>query len=130
MKKTLLVVDDELSIRLLLEHFLGDEYNVVTKDDGQKALDWISTGNHPDLILADIEMPALNGFELLDKIRMDNEMKGIPYLVVTGKGKSENYMKSFTHGANDYLQKPFSPEELKTRVHSILDKTLPAGGSE
>ena len=130
MKKTLLVVDDELSIRLLLEHFLGDEYNVVTKDDGQKAFDWILTGNQPDLILADIEMPVLNGFELLDKIRTDNKMKEIPYLVVTGKGKSENYLKSFRHGASDYLQKPFSPEELKTRVHGILNKTLPVAGSE
>ncbi len=120
MKKTLLVVDDEIGIRLLLEHFLGEDYNVVTKEDGKKAFDWISIGNYPDLILADIEMPEIDGFELLNKLRTNEAMKSIPYMMITGKGKSENYLKSFRFGANDYLQKPFSPEELRTRVDNIL----------
>jgi len=120
MKKTLLVIDDEISIRLLLEHFLGEDYNVITKEDGSTAAEWLENGNRPDLILADLEMPRLDGFELLVKIRMNNSTKMIPCMVVTGKNKSDNYMKSFRLGANDYLQKPFTPEELKSRVRTIL----------
>ncbi|GDX53017.1 hypothetical protein LBMAG27_20640 [Bacteroidota bacterium] len=125
MKKTLLIVDDELSIRLLLEHFLGEEYNVITKEDGRKAFDWLEKGNHTDLILADLEMPVLDGFELLVKLRENKETQTIPYMVVTGKAKTDNYMKSFRLGANDYLQKPFTPEEIKSRVEIILkEKSL------
>lgn len=120
MKKTLLVVDDELSIRLLLEHFLGEEYNVVTKEDGKTAFDWLEKGNHTDLILADLEMPVVDGFELLVKIRESKQTQLIPCMVVTGKTKTDNYMKSFRLGASDFLQKPFTPEEIKKRVETIL----------
>ena len=120
MKKTLLVVDDELTIRLLLEHFLGEEYNVVTKEDGKMAFDWLEKGNHTDLILADLEMPVVDGFELLVKIRESKQTQLIPCMVVTGKTKTDNYMKSFRLGASDFLQKPFTPEELKSRVETIL----------
>ncbi len=120
MKKTLLIVDDELSIRVLLEHFLGEEYNVVTKEDGSKAFDWLENGNHTDLILADLEMPVLDGFELLVKLRNNKQMQTIPCMVVTGKNKSDNYLKSFRLGASDFLQKPFTPEEIKSRIEIIL----------
>ena len=120
MKKTLLVVDDELSIRLLLEHFLGEEYNVVTKEDGKTAYDWLEKGNHTDLILADLEMPLIDGFELLVKLRDNKLTQSIPCMVVTGKTKTDNYMKSFRLGAMDFLQKPFTPEEIKNRVETIL----------
>ena len=122
MKKTLLVVDDEISIRLLLEHFLGEEYNVVTKENGKTAYDWLENGNHPDLILADLEMPKLDGFELLAKLQGNKQTQSIPCMVVTGKTKTDNYMKSFRLGAMDFLQKPFTPEEIKNRVEIILKK--------
>ncbi len=120
MKKTLLIVDDELSIRLLLEHFLGEEYNVVTTEDGMKAFNWLEKGNHTDLILADLEMPVLDGFELLLKLRSNKITETIPCMVVTGKAKTDNYMKSFRLGASDFLQKPFTPEEIKSRIEIIL----------
>ncbi len=121
MKKTLLIVDDELNIRLLLEHFLGEEYNVVTKEDGSMAFEWLNNGNHTDLILADLEMPVLDGFELLTKMRSNQQMQTIPCMIITGKTKTDNYMKSFRLGASDFLQKPFTPEELKNKVETILN---------
>ena len=125
MKKTLLVVDDELSIRMLLEHFLGSDYNVVTHENGKHAYEWLNNGNQPDLILADLEMPVLDGFELLTKVHSNKNTSTIPYMIVSGKNKTENYMKSFRMGAIDFLQKPFTPEELTSRVKTILKERRP-----
>ncbi len=120
MKKTLLIVDDELSIRILLEHFLGEEYNVITKEDGQKAFEWLEKGNRADLILSDIEMPVLNGFDLLIKIRENKKLGVIPCVVITGKGLPDNYEKTLRLGATDFIKKPFTPEEIKSKIEIIL----------
>ena len=112
MKKRILVVDDELSIRMLLDNFLSDDYTVFTKDNGYEAMSWFKEGNTADLILVDIDMPMINGYELTANIRKQKGMQSVPIIMLSSKQKSEDRIKSFSAGADDYLQKPFNPEEL------------------
>jgi DNA-binding response OmpR family regulator len=120
MKKKILVVDDELSIRMLLENFLGDEYEVITQENGYEALSWLQDGNKSDLILVDIDMPMLNGYDLTESIRKQEGMSTVPVIMLSSKQKSSDRIKSFEVGADDYLQKPFNPEELQIRIQAIF----------
>ncbi len=120
MKKHILVVDDELSIRMLLENFLSDEFQVTTKDNGYEALTWIKEGNEVDLLLVDIDMPMINGYELTESIRKQQGMEHTPVIMLSSKQKSSDRIRSFNSGADDYLQKPFNPEELMIRIQSIF----------
>lgn len=126
MKKQILVVDDELSIRMLLENFLSDEYDVITKDNGYEAMTWFQEGNTADLILVDIDMPMVNGYELTENIRKQNGMEKVPVIMLSSKQKSSDRIKSFTAGADDYLQKPFNPEELMVRIQVIFRRMTAA----
>ncbi len=120
MKKTILVVDDELSIRMLLENFLGDDFTVVTKENGYEAMTWLQENNQADLLLVDIDMPMLNGYELTEAIRKLKGMEHVPVVMLSSKQKSADRIRSFSAGADDYLQKPFNPEELLVRIQSIF----------
>lgn len=120
MKRTVLVVDDELSIRMLLENFLGEEFNVITHENGYEALTWLKNGNHADLLLVDIDMPMLNGYEFTESIRKINGMSEVPVMMLSAKQKSADRIRSFSAGADDYIQKPFNPEELMVRIHAIF----------
>jgi DNA-binding response OmpR family regulator len=120
MKKKILVVDDELSIRMLLENFLSDEFDVVSKENGYEAMTWLQNNNNADLLLVDIDMPMLNGYELTESIRKQDGMKNVPVIMLSSKQKSADRIRSFSAGADDYLQKPFNPEELLIRIRSIF----------
>lgn len=126
MKKRILVVDDELSIRMLLDNFLSEDYTVITKDNGYEALSWIKDGNSADLILVDIDMPMINGYELTKSIRKQSGMQTIPIIFLSSKQKSEDRIKSFSAGADDYLQKPFNPEELLIRIQVVFRRSQAA----
>lgn len=126
MKKRILVVDDELSIRMLLDNFLSEDYTVITKDNGYEALSWIQEGNSADLILVDIDMPMINGYDLTKSIRKQSGMQTVPIIFLSSKQKSEDRIKSFTAGADDYLQKPFNPEELLIRIQVVFRRSQAA----
>lgn len=126
MKKKILVVDDELSIRMLLDNFLSDDYTVFTKDNGYEAMSWFKEGNTADLILVDIDMPMINGYELTESIRKQAGMHAVPIIMLSSKQKSEDRIKSFAAGADDYLQKPFNPEELLVRIQSVFRRSQAA----
>ncbi len=122
MKKKILVIDDELSIRILLENFLKKEYDVVTKNDGLDALTWMEEGNLPDLIVADIQMPNLDGYEFIKNVRASGFFKDIPMIMLSGIESSSEKVKCLKLGANDYIVKPFNPEELSIRIELLLSR--------
>tara|TARA_R110000787_G_scaffold276446_1_gene385375 strand:+ start:4179 stop:4562 length:384 start_codon:yes stop_codon:yes gene_type:complete len=111
MKKKILVVDDEKTTCLLLENFLSD-YLVVTKNSGIEALNWLEN-NLPDLIITDIQMPKMDGFEFLKEVRLKGFTKHTPLIMLSGSTESKERIKCYQLGAQDYLTKPFNPEELK-----------------
>ena len=120
MKKKILVIDDELSIRLLLENYLGKTYEVTTKSDGLEAMKWLQDGNLPDLIVADIQMPNLDGIQFIQQIRSSGFYKDIPLIMLSGIESSQEKIKCLKMGANDYVVKPFNPEELSIRIELHL----------
>ncbi len=116
----MLIVDDEPGVRLLLEHYFSEDFNVVAKEDGDDAIAWLTEGNQPQFIITDIEMPRLNGLELLKKIREHINTINVPCLVVSGKSKEEHLLNSFKLGANGFISKPFNADELKREVDYLM----------
>jgi len=119
-RRRVLVVDDEPRmihfIRLNLEH---DGFEVVETTSGTKALDKLRD-QLPDLILLDVMMPDLDGFETLRLIR---EISTVPVIMLTAKGEEDDRVRGLELGADDYVTKPFSPRELVSRVRAVLRRT-------
>ena len=119
MKHKILVIDDELSIRLLLENFLSQDYDVVTKSDGAEAMEWLE-GNLPDLIICDIQMPNMDGYQYVKQVRNRGYTKHTPVIMLSGSEASKERIKCYRLGAQDYLTKPFNPEELEELIKKNL----------
>ena len=119
MKKKILIVDDELSICLLLENFLSKEYDVFSTLNSYEALEWLES-NLPSLIISDIQMPGIDGFEFLTKVRQRGFTKNTPFVMLSAKSESKERIKCYRLGAQDYLTKPFNPEELEEVVKKNL----------
>lgn len=120
MKKTLLALDDEISILKILDFYFGKEYNVVTKQNGKEALEWMQQGVIPDVIIADINMPELNGVDFIRQIRSSGFFKEVPLVMLSGNDNSADKIKCLKAGADDYIVKPFNPEELSARIDNIF----------
>ena len=125
--RRILVVDDEERmvrfIRLNLEH---DGFHVVEAFTGQQAMDRLRE-TLPDLVLLDVMLPDIEGFELLRLIRENND---VPVIMLTAKGEEEDRVHGLELGADDYVTKPFSPRELMSRVRAVLRRTDAARGTQ
>ena len=119
MKKNILVVDDEVSICLLLENFLSADYEVVTKTNAIEAYEWLET-NLPDLIICDIQMPGMDGYTFLQKVRDRGFTRHTPFVMLSAKAESKERIRCYKLGAQDFLTKPFNPEELEELVKKNL----------
>jgi DNA-binding response OmpR family regulator len=116
-----LIVEDEIPMRTVLADALaGQGYRVILADDGATGLEK-ALGEKPDLILLDVMMPALDGYALCAQLR--KLMRTVPVLMVTAKGRVEDRVHGLDCGADDYLTKPFSREELLARVRALLRRT-------
>src|SRR5436305_6098402 len=114
----LLIIEDELPMRRALTDCLEAEgYRVLTAADGQTGLDK-ALQERPDLVLLDIMMPRLDGFEVCRELRRLSNP--VPVLMLTAKGQIEDRVSGLDAGADDYLVKPFSTEELLARVRALL----------
>lgn len=123
MKKRILVIDDELSIRMLLDNYLGKSYDIVTKTDGLDGMTYLEKGNIPDLIVADIQMPNIDGYEMLRQVRASGYFGNIPMIMLSGIESSQERVKCLRMGADDYIVKPFNPEELLLRINNLIKRT-------
>lgn len=120
MPETILVAEDQAHIRALIEYKLKNNgYRVIAVDNGADALAQAKEGG-PDLILLDVMMPMMTGFEVLAALKQDEKTRGIPVLLVTAQSKEEEVLKGLELGADDYITKPFSPNELAARVKTVL----------
>jgi DNA-binding response OmpR family regulator len=116
-EKRVLIAEDEKEIRNIIKEYLGMEsYAVDEAENGREALELFSQ-NRYDLILVDIMMPELNGWEVCRKVRESSE---VPIIILSAKGQEYDKLKGFELGVDDYLVKPFSPKELLARIKAIF----------
>lgn len=123
MKERILLVDDEKDIVEFLRYNLEMEgFDVLASYNGEQALEELS--NNPDLIILDIMMPKMNGFELCKRIRNMPEYNNTPIIFLTARSSEVDEVLGLEIGANDYIQKPISPQKLVARVKSNLRKII------
>ncbi len=119
-KHLILVIDDEPPIqRLVRARLQADGYTVVTASNGADALT-VMEDQRPDLVILDVMMPVMDGFETLRRIRSQSQL---PIIMLTARTADADRLKGFHGGADDYLSKPFNPDELAARVAAILRRT-------
>ena len=120
-KGKILVVDDEVYIVHILDFSLGMEgYEVVTALDGEEALSK-AVEHRPDLVVLDIMMPKMDGYETCKRLKSQDQTKDIPVILLSAKGRNVDQKLGFEVGAEDYITKPFSPRKLVERINSILN---------
>jgi signal transduction histidine kinase len=114
-----LVVDDSAELRALIVELLSPSYEVEAVEDGTEALRAIRR-QPPDVVLCDVMMPGIDGFEVVRRLKADPELRSIPVILVTARAGRREVVAGLDAGADDYLPKPFEPAELHARVHAAL----------
>lgn len=120
-KPTILVVDDMTTTLLLIHDLLKDTYEVKIAKSGTKALEILESPNDIDLILLDIEMPDMNGYDVCKRIKNNETIKNIPIIFITGRTSQEDEEYGLNLGAIDYITKPFNKAIVKLRIKNYLD---------
>ena len=121
-RPVVLVADDDEDIRALIEFRLERaDYDVLTAGDGEQALA-LALEHRPQLAVLDVMMPKLTGYEVTRRIRSNESVSGMPVILLTARVQDDDVTHGFESGADDYLRKPFSPQELGARVQAILGR--------
>jgi DNA-binding response OmpR family regulator len=127
MTRKILVVDDTRNVQVMLNDFLSSQdFEVLTASDGRQALDVAQVSN-PDLILLDIMMPNMDGFQFLSHIRRDSN---VPVIMITAKQEEADIIRGFELGADDYITKPFRLRELLVRMRAVMRRVAPQRADE
>lgn len=122
MAKKIVLAEDEPQIARLVEFKLKKEgYQVTWKENGEEALKAIKA-DKPDLILLDVMMPVMDGYEVLRRLKEDENLRSIPVVMLTARAQERDVVKGINSGAEDYITKPFHPAELLARVKRIVGK--------
>jgi DNA-binding response OmpR family regulator len=127
MKRKILVVDDTKNVQLLLSDFLiSQDFDVLTASDGREALEVVHESD-PDLVLLDIMMPNMDGYQFIGHLR---KTSSIPVIMITAKQQEADIIHGFDLGADDYITKPFRLRELLVRMRAVMRRVGPKGSDE
>jgi CheY-like chemotaxis protein len=121
LKKRILLVDDEIAILKLLVFILKKDYELVIKNNGFDALTWLDSGNMPDLIISDMEMPYFNGADFVRSLKVSGYFRDIPVIVLSGSESLENIKTKIPYKIEALMSKPFNPSILKDKIKIILN---------
>lgn len=124
MKKTILLVDDIREFRALLKVVLSGNYEVVTAEDGEEALELMKEGLSPDVIVTDLVMPRMDGYQLISKVKDSDPHKKIPIIVLSNVDKAKKRDELQEKGISVYLNKPFDTTELREGLGRSLKTVL------
>ena len=113
-----MIVDDEPSLRLLLAQYLKGHYEVIAAASGEEALELLKT-NTPHGLVIDLNMEGMSGLEVIKKLRASEKWRLLPIIVLSSNDTSHDRIEALRTGADDYLVKPFNPEELEVRLEVI-----------
>lgn len=119
-KRVLVIEDDEEFLNILTHYLSGAGYQVDKADTGEDGLEKLAK-EIPDLVLLDLMLPGMDGYEVLAKIRGDERTRKTPLILITVQSKVSEIAKGLRLGANDYILKPFKPEQFLGRVASLLE---------
>lgn len=125
-RKNILLVEDNSSIQDYVRIILEDQFNIELVSNGQEAIEYLnnaldsSDDSFPDLIISDVMMPLMDGFQFIEHIKSDTNLSQIPVIMLTARADLKDKIKALRIGVDDYLYKPFNEEELKVRVENLL----------
>ncbi|KAA8482736.1 response regulator receiver domain-containing protein [Arcticibacter tournemirensis] len=120
MKKQILVVDDEISILKLLNFVLSKDYELIIKNSGVEAIDWLDQGNDPDLIISDLQMPYFDGSSFVRNLKISGYYRDTPVILLSGAENLEEKINQMQIKVESFLEKPFNPATLKSRIEALL----------
>ena len=120
MNKTILIVEDHPFMKLLLNQLLSENFDVVCVDNPILALQWMDNNPNPILILSDLAMPEMDGFELLSNLKGSAFFREIPIIILSGLSDSKDRIRCLELGANDFIAKPFNPDELLLKANRLI----------
>lgn len=120
MKPSILIVEDDPVMVTFLDEYLSSDFDTVMMTDAAQALESLTAGMLPALIILDLFMPEMDGFEFLEAVRSQDRLNKMPVLVLSGSEKSEDRIQAFQTGADDFVVKPFNPMELTARIRNLI----------
>lgn len=124
MKKTdkpdMIIIDDEKALRLLLKEYFKDKFNVTPLQTGHGCMDYMYTNPLPKVAIIDLGLPDVSGLELITRLRKESKWDNLVIVVLSSREASTDRIAALRAGADDYLQKPFNPEELEVRISAIF----------
>ncbi len=122
-KERIIIVDDDPDILDVIQITLSENYTVFSAANGKEGLELVKAKS-PDLVITDYTMPVMNGVEFVRNLRKDILLRHLPIIMLTGKGETKDMVTGIDAGADDYLIKPFDPENLLARIKMILKRTI------
>lgn len=122
MEKIILTVDDECATLAILQTALKKNFKIIKKNNGKEGLEWLHQGNMPDAIITDISMPEMDGVEMVKHLRASGLFKHIPVIMLSCHETTNTKIECLKAGADDYMIKPFNPQELEARVQNLLKR--------
>jgi len=120
LKKKLLVVDQSDSTKIILDHFLGKEFDIIQKSNGYEAIDFLNSGIDIDFLITELNLPLLSGKELIKKLRESHLFSSLPILLLSASSESKDRIECMNLGADNYIEKPFNPFEIQARINAVL----------
>ena len=118
-KPQVLIVEDNEEMRFYLKEILGDHVSISEGRHGREGLNWLKT-HKPDLIISDVMMPEMDGYEFLAQLKNSGTYRSIPVVMLTARAAEEDLLQGLSLGVDDYIIKPFNARELKIRIHNLL----------
>jgi len=119
-KIKILIVEDDIFMQAILEEILSSTYDIEIRSNGMDALSFLQNGNIPDLIIADLNTPKLNGLQLVEQVKVSDFFNSVPIIILSGEESSDKRIQCLDAGADDFIVKPFNPAELEARIRVVL----------
>ena len=124
MKHTILIMEDDEPMRLLLDVLLKKKYKLVFKNDGLAGMKWLAEGNMPSVILSDFILPKMNGYDFLNSLSQSGMFSDIPFIMVSSRTDEPFKKRCYSAGARGFLDKPFDPSQLYNLLDKIIESTV------
>ncbi|MEM8558495.1 MAG: response regulator [Bacteroidota bacterium] len=119
MRPTLLVIEDDIAMQRFLALYFADSYDVELHESGASALGWLAE-HRADAIICDLQMPGMDGFAVVETLRAQRAYDAVPVVMLSGSEQSADRVRCLRLGADDFVVKPFNPEELRARLENLL----------